>query len=174
MQLAATVIGPVLGAGEIAIDGFGVWKVEKMRESSGPSIVFMGVDLSVSDEAVAQGVMLGSQGDLPDGDRSRFGHLCARKMFRRAPQRPASWGRSDGEMPASSPTWNVRLYGDPSLLDRFLASGFVKMNWDIVHYRAFESPRFFCKKCGKLGSHTTEFHRPPFGTRLDEGPSDPK
>ena len=146
VQLAAAVIGPVLGVGEIAVDGFGVWKVEKMRESSAPSIVLMGVDLSVSDEAVAQGAMLGSRGELPEGDRSRLGHLRTHRMFRQAPQWPARWGRSDGEMPASSPTRNVRLYGDPSLLDRFLASGFVKMNWDIVHCRAFEPPCFFWKK----------------------------
>ena len=50
VQLASEFVGPLLAAKGITVGQFGVWQVEKMRDSSAPSVVLMGVERSLSDE----------------------------------------------------------------------------------------------------------------------------
>ena len=50
VQLAGSVIHSLLNAGEVTVGDFGKWRVEKMRDSSAPSIVLVGVDQSLLDE----------------------------------------------------------------------------------------------------------------------------
>ena len=77
-------MGPVirllLNSSVVTMGAFGEWKVEWMRE---PSALhrFMGVDRSLSDEQVAQGVMRGSRGLLPKVLRGRLGHVRAKWLF---------------------------------------------------------------------------------------------
>ena len=57
VQLARSMICWLLDAGEVTMGDFGKWRVEKMRDSSTPLIVRMGVDQSLSDEQVVNRVM---------------------------------------------------------------------------------------------------------------------
>lgn len=57
-------------------------------------------------------------------------------------------------------TRNVRLSCCHEVFDCLLKGGFVKVNWDLVRCRPCEPPHFFCKKCGCMGKHFTEFHQP--------------
>ena len=50
VQLTGSVICWLLDAGNVTVGGYDKWRVEKMRDSSTPLIVLMGVDQSLSDE----------------------------------------------------------------------------------------------------------------------------
>ena len=108
VQLAGAVIRPLLNSGVVTVGAFGEWKVERMRESSAPSIVLMGVDRSLSDEQVAQGVMRGSRGLLPEVLRGRLGHVRAKRLFSAAKGASSAVGSSSPS--EAQPTRNVRLY----------------------------------------------------------------
>ena len=157
VQLAGAVIRPLLNSGVVTVGAFREWKVERMRESSAPSIVLMGVDRSLSDEQVAQGVMRGSRGLLLEVLRGRLGHVRAKRLFSAAKGASSAVGSSSPS--EAQPTRNVRLYCGQEVLDNLVSKGFVKIDWDIVRCRPYEPPRFFCKKCGRMGGHSTEFHR---------------
>ena len=136
---------------------FGKWRVEKMRDASAPLIVLMGVDQSLSDEQVANGVMRGSRGLLPEAFRGRLGQVRGKRLFSAAKGAPSAVGSSTRS--EAHPTRNVQLYCGQEVLDVLLSKGFVKIDWDIVRCRPYEPPRFFCKKCGKMGGHSMEFHQ---------------
>ena len=136
---------------------FGKWRVEKMPDSSAPLITLMGVGQSLSDEQVANGVMRGSCGLFPEAFRGRLGQVRAKKLFSIAKGAPSAVGSSTRS--EAHPTRNVRLYCGQEVLDVLLSKGFVKIDWDIVRCHPYEPPCFFCKKCGKMGGHSTEFHR---------------
>ena len=158
VQLASDFAGPLLAATEITVGRFGVWQVEKMRDSSAPSVVLMGVERSLSDEQVALGVIRGTRGLLPDALKGKLGHVRAKRLFSAAKGAALLVGSSTRV--EAQPTRNVRLYCCSEVLDCVLKGGFVKVNWDLVRVRPYEPPRFFCKKCGRMGGHPTEFHRP--------------
>ena len=78
----------LLDVGEVTVGDFGKWRVEKMRDSSAPSIVLMGVAQSLLDEQVANGVMRGSRGLLPEAFRGRLGQVRAKRLFSAAKGAP--------------------------------------------------------------------------------------
>ena len=158
VQLASEFVGPLLAAKGITVGQFGVWQVEKMRDSSAPSVVLMGVERSLSDEQVAQGVIRGTRGLLPDALKGKLGQVRAKRLFSAVKGAAPPVGPSTRV--EAQPTRNVRLYCCHEVLDCMLKGGFVKVNWDLVRVRPYEPPRFFCKKCGRMGGHSTEFHRP--------------
>ena len=130
MQLVGVVIRPLLNSGVLTVGAFGEWKVERMRESSAASIVLMGVDRSLSDEQVAQGVMRGSRGLLPEVLRGRLGHVRAKRLFSAAKGASSAVGSSSSS--EAQPTRNVRLYCGQEVLDNLVSKGFVKIDWGIV------------------------------------------
>ena len=167
VQLAGCVVGAVLAAKGFTVGNFGDCLVEKMRDFSAPSVVLMGVERSLTDEQVANGVLRGTRGLLPDSLKGKLGQVRAKRLFSAAKgAAPAVGGSTRVE---AQPTRNVRLYCCHEVLDFLLKGGFVKVDWDLVRCRPYEPPRFFCKKCGRMGGHSTEFHRP-----LDVADATPK
>ena len=150
MQLVGSVIRSLLDAGEVTVGDFGKWREEKMRDSSAPSIVLMGVDQSLSDEQVANGVMRGSRGLLPKAFRGRLGQARAKRLFSAAKGAPSAVGSSTRS--EAHPTRNVRLYCGQEVLEVLLSKGFVKIDWDIVRCRPYEPPRFFSRSVGRWGT----------------------
>ena len=129
---------------------FGVWQVEKMRESSAPSVVLMGVERSLSDEQVAQGVIRGTRGLLPNALKGKLGQVRAKRLSSAVKGAAPLLGPSTHV--EAQPTRNVRLYCCHEVLDCMLKGGFVKVNWDLVRVHPYEPARFFCKKCGRMGA----------------------
>ena len=80
VQLAGSVIRWLLDAREVTM-GILARRVEKMRDSSAPSIVLMGVDQSLPDKQVVNGVMKGSCGLLPEAFRGRLVQVRTKRMF---------------------------------------------------------------------------------------------
>ena len=97
-----------------------------MRESSAPSVVLMGVERSLSNEQVAQGVIQGTRGLLPDALKGQLGQVRAKRLF------SAIKGAAPLVGPSTrvqvQPTRNVRLYCCHEVLDCTLKGGFVKVN----------------------------------------------
>ena len=85
----------------------------------------MGVDRSLSDEQVAQGVMRGSRGLLPEALRGQLGHVRAKRLF------SAAKGISSALGPLSrletQPTRNVQLYCGQEVLDNLVLKGLSKL-----------------------------------------------
>ena len=155
VQLPAHAVQAALHAGSLGVGQFGEWRVEGMRASAAPSLVIMGVDCELSDEQVANSLMLGSRHLLQEADRGRLGELRARRMFRSL----GHGSEGDGQMHTSCPTRNVRVYCPPDLLDKFETMGFMRLDWTEVRCRPYIPRQFYCKTCGKMGSHGTTFHR---------------
>ena len=151
-------MGSLLAAKGITMKQFGLWKVEKMRDSSAPSLVLMGVERSLSDEQVAQDVIWGTRGSLPNALKGKLGQVRAKWLFSAFKGAAPLVGASTHV--EAQPTRNVRLYCCHEVLDCVLKGGFVKVNWDLVRMRPYEPPHFVCKKCGHMGGHSTEFHQP--------------
>ena len=162
-ELIAAVAKPAVEAGEVLVEGFGVWKPEKMRESAAPSIVLMGVDLDLSEEQITKGLIVGSKGLVPDGDRGRLGNLRVKRLLS-APKDASTEAR---------PTRQVRVYCATDMMETFLRLGFMKLDYLTIRCRPYEPRKFYCKTCGKLGSHTTAFHHEPFVALGAKTPQDP-
>ena len=131
--------------------------MEKMWDLFAPNVVLMGVERSLSDEQVAQGVIWGTRGLLPNALKGKLGQVRAKRLFSALKGAASLVGSST--CVKAQPTHNVRLYCCHDMLDCMLKGGFVKVNWDLVRVRPSEPPRFFCKKCGRMRGHSTEFHR---------------
>ena len=142
-----------------------------MRSSTGPSLVIMGVDPNMSDDAVVTGIIAGSRELLDERERAQLGSLRAKRLFlgARGGNPDANGARatqaSSGTPPR--PSRSVRMYADPTLLDRFEAMGHVKLRWATLPCRRYIPRQFFCTICGQLGNHSTDHHRGSF--RVAEG-----
>ena len=134
-----------------------------MQDSSTPSVVLIGVDRSMSDEQVAQVVFWGMRGLRPDALKGRLGQVRAKWLLsaiKGSALKVSTPPVGSSTRVEAQPTRNVRLYCCHEVLDCLLKGGFVKVNWDLVRVRPYEPPRLFCKKCGRIAGHSTEFPRP--------------
>ena len=64
----------------VAVPGFGDWRVERQRPGAAPSLVAMGVSPSMGDEEVAQRLLAGSRGLVPEHLRGDLGSLRAARL----------------------------------------------------------------------------------------------
>lgn len=117
----------------------------------------MGVERSLSDEQVAQDVLWGTRGLLPDALKGKLSQVRAKQLFFAIKVAAPPVGTSTRL--EAQPIRNVRLYCCNEVLDCLLKGGFVKVNWDLVRCRPYEPPRFYCKKCRRIGGHSIEVHR---------------
>lgn len=156
VELERKVADTVLGLETIEVAGFGTWRVSRMHASSAPSVVVMGVDPSLSDEAVATGLLTSTRGMLGEEERRRLGSLRVRRMFHGTRSRDDTSG--EGASPPT-PTRSVRVYADSMVLAKFVAMGEVKLHWALLPCRPYVPRQFYCQICGRLGGHSTNHHR---------------
>ena len=136
-----------------------VWELASGTDAGflAPSVALMGVKRSLSDEQVAQDVLWGKRGLLPDALKGKLIQVRAKRLLFAIKVAAPPVGTSIRL--EAQPNRNVRLYCCNEVLDCLLKGGFVKVNWDLVRFRPYEPPRFYCKKCRRIGGHSTEVHR---------------
>ena len=161
------------GAG-VAVPGFGEWRIERQRPGAAPSLVAMGVSASMGDGEVAQRLLAGSRGLVPDHLRGELGALRATRLHskRRAAARggaqsgeagtggePGEAGGSQGGAGDAIPTRSVRVFLPGPVLEGFLKLGYMKLGGGVVRVRPYTPPQAYCAICKRVGSHPTESHR---------------
>ena len=166
VELDNSAVGKILELGTVNVPGFGTWRASRMHASSMPSVVVSGVDPTMSDEAVAMGLITGTRGMLTDDERRHLGTLRVKRLFlgvcsrngRPSQDERASTGDA-GVPPPLTPTRAVRVYADPMVLAKFEAMGEVKLDWALLPCRPCVPRQFYCQICRRLGGHSTERHR---------------
>ena len=156
----------------ILVPGFGEWSATRMHSSTGPSLVVMGVDPNMSDEAVVTGIIAGSRALLDERERAKLGSIRAKRLFLGAQGgKIGANGARDTQAlgPTPRPSRSVCVYADPTLLDRFEAMGHVKLRWATLPCRRYIPRQFFCTICGQLGNHSTAHHRGSFWAAEGQG-----
>ena len=158
------------GAG-VTVPGFGDWRIERQRPGAAPSLVAMGIAVSMSDGEVAQRLIVGSRGLVPEQLRGELGALRATRLHskRRAAARGGAksgetstegdGGGNQGGDGDAIPTRSVRVFLPGPVLEGFLKMGYMKMGGVVVRVRPYTPPQAYCAVCKRLGSHPTESHR---------------
>ena len=163
VELEHRAANTILERSPIEVTGFGTWRASRMHASSAPSVVVTGVDPSMSDEAVATGLITSMRARLSEEERRHLGSLRVQRMFqgaRRGASVHARVGESgEGAPRTPTPTRSVRVYADPVILARFEAMGEVKLHWALLSCRPYVPRQFYCHICGRLGGHSTDHHR---------------
>ena len=161
------------GAG-VAVPGFGEWRIERQRPGAAPSLVAMGISASMGEGEVAQRLLAGSRGLVPEHLRGDLGALRAARLHskRRAAARggaqsgeagteggPGEAGGSQGGAGDAIPTRSVRVHLTGPVLEGFLKLGYMKLGGVVVRVRPYTPPQAYCAVCKRVGSHPTESHR---------------
>ena len=68
------------GGGAVTVPTFGEWRVERQRPGASPSLVVMGVAPDLPDSAVAERLLAGSRGLVPEPARGELGSLRAARL----------------------------------------------------------------------------------------------
>ena len=96
----------------IVVPGFGEWSATRMHSSTGPSLVVMGVDPSMSDDAVVTGIIAGSRELLDERERAKLGSIRAKRLF---------LGAQGGKPDANSARGTQASWGTPPALPALCA-----------------------------------------------------
>ena len=132
----------------------GKWMPEPMRSPSSAFVVVYGVPKS----HVATCLVQGSEELVKPEDRERFRQLRVRRLLARAPEwQPATKGVSAA--PASRITRSCRVFLPFDLALFFSTRGEMMLRWVRLPCKEYVPRKFFCKKCNRLGSHSTRHHR---------------
>ena len=151
----------------------GTWTVAQMRDTAVPSLVVTGVPRDLSDDAVAEALIVGSKPLVPAAEAGALCQLRARRLFRGGGGgQPGSAGGPEGrsgspsppgEAPAPPPTVSsggvptasVRVFLSSSLLQFFCDRGSMQLRWSSVRCRPYLPRQFYCNICGGMGNHPT-------------------
>ena len=160
----------------VVVPGFGEWRIERQRPGASASLVAMGISPALGDGEVAQRLLAGSRGLVPEHLRGDLGALRAARLLskRRVAARGGeaqsgeagaagtageAGGSQGGEVDAV-PTRSVRVFLPGPVLKGFLNLGYMKLGGVMVRVREYTPPQAYCSICKRLGSHPTESHRP--------------
>ena len=75
VELAPSETDKLLRRKKIVVPGFGEWSATRMHCSTGPSMVVMGIDPKLLDDAVVTGIIAGSRELLDERDRAKLGSI---------------------------------------------------------------------------------------------------
>ena len=147
------------------------------------SLVAMGISPALADGEVAQRLLAGSRGLVPEHLRGELGALRAARLLSKRRVAARGEGAQSGEAGADGtageaggsqgveavPTRSVRVFLPGAVLKGFLELGFMKLGGVVVRVREYTPPQAYCGICKRHGSHPTEAHRP---TRRGAMPSE--
>ena len=180
--VAALFAGQADRAAGVAVPGFGEWRIERQRPGASASLVAMGISPALGDGEVAQRLLTGSRGLVPERLRGEFGALCAARLHSKRRVAARGGGAQSGEAGAAGaagaageaggsqegavdavPTRSVRIFLPGAVLKGFLQLGYMKLGGVVVRVREYTPPLAYCGICKRHGSHPTEAHRPSRG-----------
>ena len=139
---------------EFEVLEMGKWTPEPMHSPSLASMVVYGVPEDLNESHVATCLMQGSEELVKPEDKERFRQLrVPRLLVRASEQQPATEGVSTAPVPRITRSCRVFLPSDLALF--FSALGEMMLRWVRLPCKEYVPRKFFCKKCNRLGSHST-------------------
>ena len=128
---------------------------ERQRPGAAASLVAMGISPALADGEVAQRLLAGSRGLVPEHLRGELGALRAARLLSKRRVAARGEGAQSGEAGADGtageaggsqggveavPTRSVRVFLPGPVLKRFLQLGFMKLGGVVVRIREYTPP----------------------------------
>ena len=144
---------------DMAVPDMGRWVVEKMRPLTQASLVIRDIPVEAIEQQVAEVLYMSNKYLMNTADKEQFKQLRASRLFTCPRREGGATNDGDGQATRGTPTRSVRIFLPTDLINKALNHGHLMFRWSVCGVRPYVPKSFYCKICGKLGSHAMQFHR---------------